>query len=131
MDIFLKATACVLVAVLLCLVLSSQGKNYTLLLSLAVCAMVFTAAGVYLQPIVSFFSRLVQLGQLNTDLLSLLLKISGIGLISQIACVVCADAGNKALEKTLQMLSAVTILWIAIPLLEEMLQMMESLLEAV
>ena len=70
------------------------------------------------------------MGQLDSEVLNLLLKITGIAMITQIACVICADAGNKAMEKTLQILSAITILWLALPLLDEMLQIMESLLEA-
>lgn len=131
MDIYLKATGAVLISVILCLVLSKHGKDYGILLSIAVCAMVLTAAGTFLRPIFAFFSRLVQLGQLDTEVLNLLLKIAGIGMIAQIAGVICADVGNKAMEKTLQMLSTIAILWIALPLLEDMLQVMESLLEAV
>ena len=78
MDIFLKATGAVLIAVILCIMLAKYGKDYAILLSLAVCALVFMAAGSFLYPIFSFFSRLVQLGGLDSDLLNLLLKISGI-----------------------------------------------------
>lgn len=130
MDIFLKSTGSVLIAVLLCIVLTKHGKDYTVLLSIAICAVVFVAAGTLLQPILAFFTRLVQMGQLDSKVLSLLLKITGVAMITQIACVICADAGNKAMEKTLQILSAITILWLALPLLDEMLQIMESLLEA-
>ena len=130
MDIFLKSTGSVLIAVLLCIVLAKHGKDYTVLLSIAICAVVFVAAGTLLRPILAFFSRLVQMGQLDSEVLSLLLKITGVAMITQIACVICADAGNKAMEKTLQILSAITILWLALPLLDEMLQIMESLLEA-
>lgn len=130
MDIFLKSTGSVLIAVLLCIVLAKHGKDYTVLLSIAICAVVFVAAGTLLQPILAFFTRLVQMGQLDSKVLSLLLKITGVAMITQIACVICADAGNKAMEKTLQILSAITILWLALPLLDEMLQIMESLLEA-
>ena len=131
MDLFLKATAGVFIAVLLCLVLSKQGKDYSILLSLTVCATVLLSGITYLQPVLSFLRRLIQLGELSTGLLDTLLKITGIGLITQIACLVCADAGNKVLEKTLQIFSVITILWIAVPILEEMLHMMESLLETV
>ena len=131
MDIFLKATACVLITVLLCLVLSKQGKDYSMLVSLATCTTVLICAGVYLQPILVFLERLVQLGDLNAELLGMLLKITGIGFISQIASLACADTGNKVLERTLQILSTITIIWIAVPILEEMLQMMESLLEVI
>lgn len=131
MEIFLKSTACILIAVLLCLVLSKNGKDYSMLLTLAVCTMVLLSAVLYLQPILTFLEKLVLLGDLNTELLNMLLKIAGISFISQIASLVCADTGNKVLEKTLQILSVITVLWLAVPILEEMLQMMESLLEAV
>lgn len=131
MDIFFKATGAVLIAVILCIMLSKHGKDYTLLLSLTVCTLVFTAAGSFLHPIFAFFARLVQLGRLDAELLNLLLKISGIAMITQIACVICTDAGNKSMEKVLQILSSIVIIWIALPLLDEMLQAIESLLEAV
>ena len=131
MDIFLRATAGILVAVLLCLVLSKQGKDYSVLLSLTTCVTTLIFAISYLQPIFSFFYRLMQLGGLSTELFNTLLKITGIGFIAQIACLVCSDAGNKVLEKTLQIFSVITILWIAVPILEEVLHMMEKLLETV
>ena len=131
MDIYLKVTGAVLIAVILCIMLAKYGKDYAILLSLAVCALVFMAAGSFLYPIFSFFSRLVQLGGLDSDFLNLLLKISGIAMITQIACLICADAGNKSMEKVLQILSSIVIIWIALPLLDEMLQAIESLLEAV
>lgn len=131
MDLYLKVTAGVLLSVVLCLVLTKQGKDYTLLLSLAVCAMVMIAASSYLQQLISFFSRLAQMGQLKNELLNLMLKAVGIGLISQIAGMICADAGNQSLGKTLQILSTAVILWISIPLLEEILSLMESVLGAI
>lgn len=88
MDLFLKATAGVFIAVLLCLVLSKQGKDYSILLSLTVCATVLISGITYLQPVLSFLRRLIQLGELSTGLLDTLLKITGIGLITQIACLV-------------------------------------------
>ena len=131
MDVYLKATGAVLIAVILYIMLSKHSKDYAVLLSLAVCAMVFAAAGTFLHPIFAFFSRLVQLGGLDSELLGLLLKISGIAMLTQIACVICADAGNKSMEKILQIFSAIVIVWIALPLLDEMLQAIEALLEAV
>ena len=131
MEIFLKTTACILITVLLGILLGKQDKNYVILLSLAACAMTLMAAGTYLRTILDFFSKLIQIGQLSNDLLGLLLKITGIGLLSEIACFVCVDAGNKALEKTLQIMTVMVILWLALPLLEELLQMMQTLLETI
>ena len=131
MDIFLKSVAGVLIAVVLCLVLAKQGKDMSLLLTIAVCCMVVSAAVSYLQPVVDFLQRLETLGQLNSQMLSILLKAVGIGLLAEITGLVCADAGNASLGKVLQLLASAAILWIAIPLLNELMELIETILGAV
>ena len=68
MDIFIRAIAGVLVAVLLCLSPSQKGKEISILLALLVCVMVVTAGFTYLRPVPSFFSRLEDLIGLNNGL---------------------------------------------------------------
>ena len=131
MDIFLKITATVLIATVLCLVLGKQGKDYALLLSISACLLIFTTAGSFLQPILDFVEELIAIGNLQTQLLEILFKILGIGLISQITVMLCDDAGNKSISKTLRILTTVMMLWMTIPLLEEMLMLMKNILEAV
>ena len=131
MDNYLKIVAGTLVSAILCLVLNKQGKEYIILISLAVCSMVFLAATVYIRPVFDFLMRLTQIGNISSDLIAILLKIMGIGLLSQIVALVCADAGNHSLVNVLHFVSIAVMLWIAIPLLDEMLSLMKTFLEAV
>ncbi|MBR4109877.1 MAG: hypothetical protein IKK41_06190 [Oscillospiraceae bacterium] len=131
MDVFLKAAAGVLVAVILVLVLMKQGKDLSVLLIVAVCAMVLCAALSYLQPIKDLIIRLQTIGQLDSDTLSILLKAVGIGLIAEVTGLICADAGNAAMGKTLQFLASAVILWLAIPLLNELLELLDTILGAI
>ena len=131
MDVFIKAVAGVLVTVVLGLTLAKQGKDISVLLVIAVCGMIFAAAAHYLQQIVDFFETLEDIGQLNTQMLTILLKAVGISILSEITLLICNDAGNAALGKVLQILSSAVILWLGIPLFTELLQLAESILEVI
>lgn len=131
MDVFLKATAGVLVAVIFILILSKQGKDLSVLLIIAVCCMVISAAVSFLEPVKELISHLQTVGQLKSDTLTILLKAVGIGLITEVTCLICTDAGNAALGKTLQFLSSAVILWLSIPLLNEVLELLDNILGAI
>lgn len=128
MDIFLKAAAVSLITVILGLVLVKQGKDFSMLLTLLACCMIAAAAVQYLEPVVDFFHELGELGNLDSDLLRIILKAVGIGLIGEIAGLVCSDAGNAALGKTLQMLASAVVLWMAIPLFQSLLDLVKTIL---
>ena len=130
MDIFIKATAGVLIAVVLCLVLSKEKKDISILLVIVVCSMVAAVAISYLQEIITFIHTLEKVGNLNSSLIKILLKCLGIGLLSQITSMICADSGNAALGKVLQILSSAVVLWLCIPLFTQLLELVENMMGA-
>lgn len=131
MENFLKASAVVLLSVILGLILAKQNKDISLLLTMAVCCVVAVAALSYLHPVIDFFRKLMQIGQLDSELFAILLKAVGIGLLSEITVLICADSGNAALGKTIQILSTAVILWLSLPLLDNLMELIEKILEAV
>lgn len=131
MDIFLKASAGVFIAVILCLSLAKQGKDLSLLLTVVVCCGVVTAAVTYLQPVIDFLKRLQTIGQLDSEIFQTLLKAVGIGLLAEIMSLICTDAGNASLGKTLQILATAVILWMSIPMLNALLELIDTILGAV
>lgn len=128
MNGYLQAAAGVLLTVIMVLALGKEGKQTALLLVLAVCGMVGVMALGYLEPVLTFAQRLGTVGNINNEMISILLKVVGIGLIGEIASLICADAGNTSLAKVLQILSAAVILRIALPLLEQLLDLLERVL---
>ena len=131
MDIFLKAAAGVLITSVICLTLAKQGKDISSVLGICVCCMVLGAAMGFLRPVVAFITRLQTLGNLNSETVEILLKCVGIGFVAEMAGLICADAGNASLGKTLQIFASVLILCIALPLLDSLLELVESILSAV
>jgi len=128
MSIFLKAAAGVIIAVLLCIALSKSGKDISLLLSLIVCCMVIGVALSYLESVFGFFERLQSIGDLDRDKMEIVLKATGIGMLSEITNLICIDAGYSTLGKSIKVLSTAVILWLALPLLESLLDLLETIL---
>ena len=118
-------------SVVLCLALAKGNKDISLLLSLTVCSLVAIAAMSYLHPVVDFFRKLKGIGQLDPELFGILLKAVGIGILSEISGQICEDSGNKALGKTLQLLAAVVVLWLSIPLFDNLMDLLQKILEAI
>ena len=114
-------------AVVLILMLSSRKEMGTLL-SLAVCCMVAVIALSYLSPVIDFLGTLEQLGGLDGDLVETLLKAVGIGMLSELAGLVCNDAGNASLGKAVQLLGTAVILWLSLPLLTALTELLQSIL---
>ena len=128
MEIFLKITACILISAILCVVLSKQGVEISSVLCLVVCSMVLMTAFAYLSPVFEFARKLMYTGRVSNELIQVLLKTTGIGLLSQIVGVICEDVGKKSLTKVLQITATSLIICICIPILEQLLELIELVL---
>lgn len=131
MNAFWQVVAGVLISVVLGLALSKQGRDITLLMSIAVCCMVMLAAVTYLKPVLDFVNQLQTIGNLDNDLLKIMLKAVGIGLVAEIATLICNDSGNSALGKAVQILASVVVLWLAIPLMSSLMNLVQKIVGGV
>ena len=131
MNAFWQVVAGVLISVVLGLALSKQGRDITLLMSIAVCCMVMLAAVSYLKPVLDFVNQLQTIGNLDNDLLKIMLKAVGIGLVAEIATLICNDSGNSALGKAVQILASVVVLWLAIPLMSSLMNLVQKIVGGV
>lgn len=126
MGLYWKAVAAVLLAVVLIWTLRRQEMG--VLLGIAVCAMVMAVAMAYLGPVLELVETLQKLGELDGELTSILLKSVGIGLVTEIAGLICADSGNASLGKSLQLLGTVAILWLSVPLFTSLLELIQEMM---
>jgi stage III sporulation protein AD len=82
----------------------------------------------YLKDVVAFMGKLARIAQLDSEMLRIILKTTGIGLVGELSSMVAVDAGNASLGKSIQMMTVGVILWLAIPLLEGLLDLVTSIL---
>lgn len=130
MKLYLTAVALILTAAILILILDGQHKAMSVLLSLSACSVVSICAVEYLQPVFDLMRRLRELADISSDLLEVLIKTAGIALLGELSALICADIGRNALGKSAQLLSCGAILWISIPLLEQLIGLLQEVLGA-
>lgn len=111
----------ILIGLILSLVIGRQSRDLSLMLTLSVCVMVCIGALEFLEPVTELLRELRRLGELDGESVGILLKAAGIGIVSELAGLLCADAGEGALGKVLQILSNAVILWLSLPLLRQIL----------
>lgn len=124
---FFQAIAGVFIAVILGLALSKQGKDITLLLGLCACCMVLWVSASYLEPVLELVGRLRQLSGMDSGHVSIVIKAVGIGLVAEIAALLCGDSGNAALGKTVHILASVAVLWLSVPLFNSLLELLQKI----
>lgn len=128
MERFFQAAAGVLLAVILILAIQKQSREISVLLSLFVCCMVGCLAAGYIGPVLDFVKKLQSIGGLDWQMLQILLKVVGVAFISEIAGLICEDSGNSAMGKALQFLASAVILYLSLPMLTALLDLVEGIL---
>lgn len=128
MALFWKVAAAVLLAVVLEMALGKRGAEFQTVLSVAVCCIGAAAAVSYLEPVLDFLWELEALGGLKGGVLAVLLKVAGIGLVAELAAMVCTDAGDASLGKTLELLGSAAILYLSLPVLTQMMALIQTIL---
>lgn len=128
MTEYLQLAAVVLIGVILSQVLKKQSKELGLLLTLAVCALVSMGAAAFLEPVTELLRELRRLGGLDGDAVSILLKSAGIGLLGELAGLICTDCGEGAMGKALKLLSNAAILWLSLPLFRQIIAILGEVL---
>lgn len=128
MSGFFQVIGGVLIAVIMSLTLSKLNKDISALLGIGVCCMVMVAMASYLEPVIDFVNQLQQTGNLDLSMLKIMLKAAGIGIVAEIAGLICSDSGNAALGKAIQVLSAAVVLWLSIPMFQSLLELVQRML---
>ena len=112
----------------LTLMLRRQEKDFALLLTMAGCATAGMVLLQFLEPILDFLITLQNLGDLSGDMLKILIKAVGVGLVSEIAGSVCTDGGNASLGKMVQLVGTMAILWLTLPIFQMLMELMIRIL---
>ena len=131
MELFIKAAGVALIASILGLALSKQAKDMQVLLIIAGCCMVAGIAVTFLRPVLELLKELQTLGDLNSEMTGVLIKAAGIGLISELASLICTDTGNATLGKTVQLLGSAAVLYLSIPIFRGLMELVQGILEGV
>ena len=128
MDTFFRICGGALLSVILILVLGKQEKDWAVLLAILGCCMIITVGLSYLEPVLAFLRQLRDMTGLAPQLINSVMKAAGIALLAEVTALVCTDAGNSAMGKAIQIAAVFVILWLSLPLLSGLLELVKELL---
>ena len=128
MELFWIAAAGAVVAAVLAVSVGQQHKDLALLLTVTASLLICLSAFYFLEPVLQFLRTLEAIGEIQSGALGTLLKITGVGLASEIVGVVCQDSGNSALARGVHLLGTAVILSLSVPVLQTLLELTQSIL---
>lgn len=128
MGEYIRLLGAVLIGLILTLVLGKQTRDFGVLLSLAVCVLVGIGTLQFWEPVLELLRELRRLGGLDSGVVSILLKCTGIGVVSELAGLICTDSGEHAIAKAMQIFSNAAILWLSLPLFRQIVDMIGEVL---
>lgn len=128
MEIF-KIAAIGVVSALLIVFLRESKPEIALIVSLAAGALILIFTVDYLVQAFRVFEVLMEKSGIDRDLIGAVIKIVGIGYITEFASNICLDSNNKAIADKIQFGGKVLILVISLPLLNAMIDIILSLMQ--
>jgi len=129
MDLIVKIISCGMVTLILGMIVPADRKEIRALLAVTACCIIATSTVIYLRPIAELVEQVNSVSKLNSEMIGILWKTVGIGVVTEIAGLICKDFENGTLEKMMQFVGSAAILWLMIPLFQEFIKLIEDVLE--
>lgn len=124
MELVIQAAGICVVATLLGLTFRRGNPEMTLLLTVAVIAVVLSALSAPLRELLDFLDRLAEQAGVPQALLLPLYKTVGIAMVVKVGGGLCRDAGESALSSVLELTGTICALLVALPLFRAVLDLL-------
>ena len=125
----LRIIGVALCGVAACVVLRGFGrKDMALVCEIACGVLILSLSLDALSGVLDGLAQLQQRGQLDDGLMQLLLKVTGVALLAELAAQLCRDAGSGALAQKIELAGKVVILCASLPVLVQLCDVVLSLL---
>ena len=128
METAAKIGAIAMVASVFCVLLREREKSLSVVASLLACTGILLLSAKLLRPVWSVAEQVRRMSGLSDLLTEPVWKVVGIGLVTQMASGVCADAGENALAKIVEVSGGILAVYTTLPLLSAVLGLLETLL---
>lgn len=114
--------------VLLAILLKKEKGEYSLLISMVICIIIFFFLIHKLEVILIFVERLKSMLSIDSSYIALILKMIGIAYVAGFAMDICKDAGYAAIGSQIEMFAKLSILVVSLPVLLTFLEVIGKIL---
>ena len=128
MEDNIKIIAVGLIAVIIVIIIKQYKPEFAIYISIITGAIILYMIFGKLQGIINLLQNIGSKAGVNSQFLSLLLKITGIACLAEFAINICKDAGEGAIASKIEIGSKVIIVSMSIPIISSLLDVILKLL---
>ena len=127
MDI-IKIIGVGLIALIIIIILKQYRPEFAIYVSIIVGVLILALAMRKITGVINLLKSISEKTYINKQFLGILLKITGIAIITEFAVSICSDAGEKAIASKIEMGSKVIIIAMSIPIISSLLELIVEIL---
>lgn len=118
----LKIIGIGLIALIIIVMLKQYKPEFVIYVSLIAGALILFIVVDKLTGIINLLQSLASKASINTEFLTLLIKITGIAFLSEFAVSICKDAGEVAIANKMEIGAKIIIISMSIPIISSLLE---------
>lgn len=127
MDI-VKIIGVGLIAVILIIIIKQYRPEFAIYISIGAGVIIFTLISGKLAGIIEVLKNFASKTSVNYDFILLLLKITGIAILTEFAVSICKDSGESAIANKIDLGGKVIIMSMSVPILSSLVQIVINIL---
>ena len=128
MEEIIKIVGIGLIALVIVIILKQYRPEYSIYVSIVAGVLILTLTMSKITGIINLLKSISDKTYINKQFLSILLKITGIAIITEFAVSICTDAGEKAIASKIEIGSKVIIIAMSIPIISSLLELIIEIL---
>lgn len=124
----LKIIGIGLIALIIIVMLKQYKPEFVIYVSIIAGALILFIVVDKLTGIINLLQSLASKASINTEFLTLLIKITGIAFLSEFAVSICKDAGEVAIANKMEIGAKIIIISMSIPIISSLLEIILKIL---
>ena len=128
MDEIIKVIGIGLIALVIAIILKQYRPEYVIYISIIAGILILFLTLEKFSGIINLLKSIFDKTYINKQFLEILLKITGIAIITEFAVSICSDAGEKAIASKIEIGSKVIIVTMSIPIISSLLEVIIDIL---
>lgn len=110
------------IALIIAVILKEYRKEYVIYVSIVAGAIILSMSINKLEEIISLLTTLADKAGANSYFILLLIKITGIAILTEFAVSICNDAGESAIASKMDLGGKILIIGISVPIISKLLE---------
>ncbi len=128
MSEIIKIIGIGMIALIIIIIVKQYRPEFAIYISIIAGILILLISMQKMEAIVTLIRTISEKAGVNGKFLSIILKITGIAILSEFAISICKDSGESAIASKVEIGSKVIIISMSIPIISSLLEMMINIL---